>query len=67
MCMCFCSNMFVSSYTCGVIDLHLCQEFAINAEVTEVSSLKIDDTVALTRHRDQTGPETILGALQGPQ
>lgn len=59
--------MYVSSYACGVIDLHLGQEFSINAEVTEVSSLIVDDTVALTGHRDQTGLEAVLGALQGPQ
>lgn len=55
------------SYTCGVVDFHLCQKFSINAEVTELPSFIVDDTVALAGHRDQTGAETVLGTLEGPQ
>lgn len=40
----------VSAYPGGIIDLHLCQQFSINAEVAEVASLVVDDAVALAGH-----------------
>lgn len=61
------SIVVCGSYTCGVIDFHLRQKFSINAEVTELPSFIVDDTVALAGHRDETRPETVLGALESPQ
>lgn len=37
-------------YPGGVIDLHLRQEFAINAEIAEPAPFVVDDTVAFTGH-----------------
>ena len=39
-----------SAYPGGIIDLHLCQQFSINAEVAEAASLVVDDAVALAGH-----------------
>lgn len=44
-----CTNVNVT-YTCGVIDLHLGQQLAIDAEVAELTPVVVDDAVALTGH-----------------
>lgn len=44
------SDVKRSSYPGGIIDLHLCQQFPINAEVAEAAPLVVDDAVALTGH-----------------
>lgn len=44
------SERHTSAHPDGIIDLHLCQQFSINAEVAEAASLVVDDAVALTRH-----------------
>lgn len=37
-------------HPCGVVDLHLCQQFSVYAEVAEAASLIVDDAVALAGH-----------------
>lgn len=56
-----------SSHPGGIVDLHLCQQFAINAEVAEVPSLIVDNAVALTGHWDEPGALTVSRSLQSPQ
>src|SRR4029434_10388069 len=46
---------------------HTLQQCAIDAEVVGLTPLVIDDTVALAGHRNQTRPQAVLWALQGPQ
>lgn len=57
----------VSAYPGGIIDLHLCQKFSINAEVAEAASLVVDDAVALAGHRDEPWAPIVVWALQSPQ
>lgn len=54
-------------YPRGVVDLHLCQQFSIYAEVAKAASLIVDDAVALAGHWDEAGPLTQLRALQGSE
>lgn len=54
-------------HPCGVVDLHLCQQFSVYAEVAKAASLIVDDAVALTGHWDEAGPLTQLRALQGSE
>lgn len=56
-----------STYPSGIIDLHLCQQFSINAEVAEVASFIVDDTVTLAWHRDEPWALTVVRPLQSPQ
>lgn len=44
------SECHTSAHPGGIIDLHLCQQFSINAEVAEAASLVADDAVALAGH-----------------
>lgn len=39
-----------SAYPARIIDLHLCQQFSIDAEVAKAASLVVDDAVALAGH-----------------
>ena len=43
-------SCWVSSYPGGIIDLHLCQQFPINAEVTQAALLIVDNAVTLAGH-----------------
>jgi len=54
-------------YPCGIVDLHLSQQFPVDAEVAEAASLVVNDAVALAGHRDDARPLTQLWTLQGPQ
>lgn len=56
-----------SAYPGGIIDLHLCQQFSINAEVAEVASLIVDDAVALAGYWDEPWALTVVRPLQSPQ
>lgn len=56
----------LSSYPGGIIDLHLCQQFAINAEVAEAPSLIVDNAVALAGHRDEPWAQIVVWPLQSP-
>lgn len=56
-----------SSHPGGIVDLHLCQQFSINAEVAEAPSLIVDNAVAFTGHRDEPGVPTVIRSLQSPQ
>lgn len=56
-----------SAYPDGIIDLHLCQQLSINAEVAEASPLVVDDAVALAGHRDEPGTLIVVWPLQSSQ
>lgn len=62
-----CSGQQNQIYPRGIVDLHLCQQFAVYAEVTEATSLIIDDAVSLAGHGDETRPLAQLRTFQGPQ
>ena len=55
------------TYPRGVVDLHLRQQLAVDAEVAEASALVADDAVALAGHGDEARLLAQLRALQGPQ
>lgn len=55
------------SHLGGVVDFHLCQQFSIDAEVAETTSLVTDNAVALAGHRDEPGPLKMARILQSPQ
>lgn len=55
------------SHPGGVFNLHLCQQFSIDAEVAEATSFIADDAMALAGHRDDPGPLKVLWSLQSPQ
>ena len=59
--------MHVSAYPGGIIDLHLCQQFPINAEVAEAASLVVDDAVPLAGHWDEPWAQIVVRPLQSPQ
>ena len=54
--------MFVSDPD-RVVDLHLGQQFAVDAEVAEASSLIADDAVALAGHGDESRTQAGLWAI----
>lgn len=62
-----CTGVNKSAHPGGVIDLHLCQQFPINAEVAEAAPLVVDDAVALTGHGDEPRALIVVWALQSPQ
>lgn len=57
----------LSAHPGGVIDLHLCQQLPVDAEVAETATVVVDDAVALAGHRDEPWTLIVIGALQGPQ
>lgn len=57
----------VSTHPGGIIDLHLCQQLPVDAEVAETASVVVDDAVALAGHRDEPRTAVVIRALQGPQ
>lgn len=57
----------MSAHPGGIIDLHLCQQLPVDAEVAEPASVVVDDAVALAGHRDEPRTLIVVGALQGPQ
>lgn len=56
-----------SAHPGGIVDLHLCQQLPVDAEVAETASLIVDDAVALAGHRDEPWTLIVVRALQGPQ
>lgn len=56
-----------SAHPGGIVDLHLCQQLPVDAEVAEAASLIVDDAVALAGHRDEPRTLIVVWALQGPQ
>lgn len=57
----------IPAYPGRIIDLHLCQQFSINAEVAKVASLIVDDAVALAGHWDEPWALIVVRPLQSPQ
>lgn len=55
------------SYPCGVIELHLSEQLAIDAEIAEAASLVVDDAVTLAGDRDEPRLLAVLRPLQSPQ
>ena len=54
--------MFVSDPD-RVVDLHLGQQFPVDAEVAEAASLVADDAVALAGHRNEARTQAGLWAI----
>lgn len=48
-----CIDVGKCPYSGGIVDLHLCQQFSINAEVAKAAPLVVDDAVALAGHGDK--------------
>lgn len=55
------------SYPGGVVQLHLSEELAIDAEVAEAASLVVYDAVTLTGDGDEPWLLAVLWTLQSPQ
>lgn len=60
-------SCWVLAYPGGIIDLHLCQQFSINAEVTQAAFLIVDNAVTLAGHWDEPRALMAVWALQSPQ
>ena len=54
-------------YTCGVVDLHLGEQLAVDAEVAELAPLVADDAVALAGHGDEAWESAVVWPLQSPK
>lgn len=61
------SCLRVRSYPGGVIELHLSEQLAVDAEVAETASLVVDDAVTFTGDGNESRLLAVLWAFQGPQ